>query len=197
MRGHERASGATVAYGLSLALALAACTGATRTPGRAEPDGEGWDQDAAPTAKAPTTPSRPLPGFDELLAWPERGRVPTGHPGGARRAALRASPEAEGYGRRGRAPFAPDAALVASLHSSDGAPAIAHYLMRKREPGYFPEGGDWEYAVVSPMGRVEAEGRLALCARCHAEATREHVFEPLSSSSSGATSRGAAPGGGP
>lgn len=177
MRGHERASHGLGAFWLG--LALAGCAGASQNPGRAEPEAEGWDQDAAPTAEAPAAPSRPLPGFEELLAWPERVRVPTGHPGGARRAVLRVSPRAEGYGRRGRAAFSPDATLVASLHSSDGAPPIAHYLMRKREPGYFPEGGDWEYAVVAPDGKVQAEGRLALCARCHAEATREHVFEPV------------------
>jgi hypothetical protein len=184
MRGHERASGRSGVVGLSLGLVLAGCVGSSQASGRAEPDDESWGRDTVPEATT-TAPSRPLPGFDELVAWTELGRVPTGHPGGARRAALRTSPEASGYGRRGRAPFAPHAVIVASLHSSDGAPALAHYLMRKREPGYFPEGGDWEYAVVSPEGRVLAEGRLVLCARCHAEATREHVFEPLTTSSPG------------
>jgi hypothetical protein len=176
MRGHERTSERACVLGLC--LAIAGCTGASQS-GRALPGDEGWDQDAEPAASSPPPPSKPLPGFDALVGWAELGRVPTGHPGSARRAALRVSPEASGYGRRGRQPFAPDAVLVASLHSSDGAPALTHYLMRKREPGYFPEGGDWEYAVVSPEGRVLAEGRLGLCARCHAEATREHVFEPL------------------
>lgn len=177
MRGHGRRSERTCLLGLC--FALAACAGTSQPSGRAEIEGEGWDEGAAQSVTPPSPPNRPLPDFDELLSWSELGRVTTAHPGSARRAVLRASPEAADYGRRGRQPFVPDATLVASLHSSDGAAALTHYVMRKREPGYFPEGGDWEYAVVSPEGKLLAEGRLALCARCHAEATREHVFEPL------------------
>jgi hypothetical protein len=45
----------------------------------------------------------------------------------------------------------------------------AYAVMIKREPGYFPEGGDWEYGFVSLEGkRVETRGRLDHCAQCHA-----------------------------
>lgn len=51
-------------------------------------------------------------------------------------------------------------------------------LMIKREPGYFPEGGDWEYAYITlgPERKV-SRGRLAECADCHGSGnTREHLF---------------------
>jgi hypothetical protein len=163
------------------AVGLAACGAGSASSGRASKLDDGWDAPAR-TSEPAAAPTRPLPGFDAMLAWPERGRTATAHPGRARRVALRASPEADGYGRRGRQAFDEGATLLASLESSDGGPVIAHYLMRKERPGYFPEGGDWRYAVVSPAGEVLADGKLPLCARCHAEATREHLFEPLPAS---------------
>ena len=49
-------------------------------------------------------------------------------------------------------------------------------VMTKREAGYFPEGGDWEYEFVALVPeRKETRGRLANCAACHASA-KEHDF---------------------
>lgn len=51
-------------------------------------------------------------------------------------------------------------------------------LMIKRDPGYFPEGGDWEYAYVTlgPEGKV-SRGRLAECADCHTNRkSRDFLF---------------------
>lgn len=40
--------------------------------------------------------------------------------------------------------------------------------MYKREAGYDPEGGDWEYMVLDGRGReVRARGRLESCRACH------------------------------
>ncbi|MFN3652644.1 MAG: cytochrome P460 family protein [Armatimonadota bacterium] len=43
-------------------------------------------------------------------------------------------------------------------------------VMRKREKGYFPAGGDWEYLVLDGSGsKIEERGRLKRCASCHAQ----------------------------
>ena len=48
-------------------------------------------------------------------------------------------------------------------------PMQAYAVMVKREAGYDPGGGDWEYAYVSLASRREAShGRLAECAGCAA-----------------------------
>jgi hypothetical protein len=40
--------------------------------------------------------------------------------------------------------------------------------MYKREPGYDPEGGDWEYMVLDGRGEeVRARGKLESCRACH------------------------------
>lgn len=59
--------------------------------------------------------------------------------------------------------------------ASSSAPGPTFALV-KREAGFFPEGGDWEYVALDAEGRVEDRGRLALCARCHAEASADWVF---------------------
>lgn len=53
---------------------------------------------------------------------------------------------------------------------------LGSFVMEKRAAGYFPAGGDWEYLVVARDGRIEARGKLATCARCHAEAPVDFVF---------------------
>lgn len=42
-------------------------------------------------------------------------------------------------------------------------------VMRKREKGYFPRGGDWEYSVMDGTGQKTLKsGKLETCAACHA-----------------------------
>ncbi|EYF05222.1 Hypothetical protein CAP_3587 [Chondromyces apiculatus DSM 436] len=63
------------------------------------------------------------------------------------------------------------------MHYAAGAPApTAVLVMEKRAPGYDPEGGDWEYLLVTPAGGIASRGRLLPCQRCHAEALHDHVF---------------------
>jgi hypothetical protein len=70
----------------------------------------------------------------------------------------------------------PGATLV-ERHVARGAETTAVYFaMVKRSPGYDPDGGDWEYLVVSPDGTIEERGRIPLCGRCHAEAPHDHLF---------------------
>ncbi len=49
-------------------------------------------------------------------------------------------------------------------------------VMEKREAGYDPEGGDWRWLVLGLNGGIEREGKIDACARCHADATGDHVF---------------------
>ena len=51
-------------------------------------------------------------------------------------------------------------------------------VMVKREAGYNPAVGDWEFAVVDgAAARVEERGRLASCMRCHSALSRsDFVF---------------------
>jgi hypothetical protein len=48
--------------------------------------------------------------------------------------------------------------------------------MTKRDAGFYPEGGDWEYLVLDAEGHLEDRGKLALCARCHAEGNGDWAF---------------------
>lgn len=79
-------------------------------------------------------------------------------------------------------PFPEDAivALTIPAPTRAGEPARrsppAAVVMRKRAKGYFPEGGDWEYATLSAEGGTLESGRLSACARCHAEAPGSWYF---------------------
>jgi hypothetical protein len=68
--------------------------------------------------------------------------------------------------------------LVKKHASTSAATPGPTFAMIKRDPGFFPEGGDWEYVVLDADGRLEDRGKLALCARCHAEANADWVYAP-------------------
>ena len=71
----------------------------------------------------------------------------------------------------------PVGAALVQVHSREGGRVAGPvYGMVKREAGFFPEGNDWEWVVVDAEGRQQARGRLASCARCHAEALADGVF---------------------
>ena len=55
---------------------------------------------------------------------------------------------------------------------------ILYTIMRKREAGYNPELGDWEFSVVGANGtEVLAKGKLENCQSCHVgEGTSDFVF---------------------
>jgi hypothetical protein len=69
-----------------------------------------------------------------------------------------------------------DAQLVALHADRATGTELGWFVMHKQPPGYFPEGGDWEYLVVGVDGNVQAAGKLAACARCHAQAPADWVF---------------------
>lgn len=98
------------------------------------------------------------------------GSPPDPHVGQA--AVVRVSPEAASAYREGR-PLPTGAVVVKEKYADPAAtgPLAAYAIMRKREPGFDPRGGDWEYAFVprAPDQVVAREG-LAHCAACHAAA---------------------------
>ncbi len=70
----------------------------------------------------------------------------------------------------------PDCVIVREVIGDDGAVSKVT-VMAKAEPGYYPEGGDYYYGVLSPDGQRfvtgddgrTLSGRLDLCATCHAD----------------------------
>ena len=63
------------------------------------------------------------------------------------------------------------------FESKDGKPVL-YTIMRKREAGYNPELGNWEFSVVGANGtEVLAKGKLENCQSCHVgEGTSDFVF---------------------
>jgi len=92
---------------------------------------------------------------------------------------VRVSPGAIAAFRQGRQ--LPVGAVVVKEKYMDrlaSGPMQAYAVMVKREAGYDPGGGDWEYAYVrlAPEREV-SRGRLAECAGCHASARdRDYLF---------------------
>jgi hypothetical protein len=71
----------------------------------------------------------------------------------------------------------PQGSVVVQRHTERrGSTAGPVFAMIKREAGYFPAGGDWEYVVTLPDGRLEDRGQIQQCARCHAEGTSGWLF---------------------
>lgn len=104
--------------------------------------------------------------------------MPSEHAGGGLFGQVLVDRGAAEYGQRGRAsPMAPGATVALALRALGQEEPSVYFVMTKRPPGYDPAGDDWEYLVVLPGGRVEDRGKLSLCARCHAEGPREHLFE--------------------
>jgi hypothetical protein len=97
---------------------------------------------------------------------------------------VRVSPEAIAPFREGKA--LPTGAVVAK-EKYVGVPPVGqlhgYAVMTKREAGYYPEGGDWEYEYVARVPeRKETRGRLANCAACHASAKeRDFLFRSYGS----------------
>ena len=87
---------------------------------------------------------------------------------------VRVSPEAFVAYRDGR-PLPAGAVVVKEKYddASASGPLQAYGVMIKREAGYAPRNGDWEYAYVA-LGaeRMATRGRMPACANCHASAAR-------------------------
>ena len=62
----------------------------------------------------------------------------------------------------------------------EGSKPLLYTIMRKREAGFNPDLGDWEFAVVGPNGKdVQGRGKLANCQSCHRpKRDSDFVFRP-------------------
>lgn len=70
-----------------------------------------------------------------------------------------------------RAPEFPQGSMIVKEKLSDKESQAPELLtaMLKREKGYNPESGDWEYLVLNgAASKVLERGRLASCSSCHA-----------------------------
>lgn len=84
-------------------------------------------------------------------------------------------------------PLPTGAVVVKEKHANRSAagPLDGYAVMVKRSAGYYPEGGDWEYAFVAlnPERRV-TQGRLTACASCHASArSTDYLFRSYKAAS--------------
>ena len=78
----------------------------------------------------------------------------------------------EGIARRGEPAFTPGAIIVKEKYvpapSTAGFELAALGFMIKREPGFAPSHGDWEYAYWEPqLGVVSTTEQSSYCAGCH------------------------------
>jgi len=81
------------------------------------------------------------------------------------------------------------------MKNADGSrgPLLATFAMAKRESGYYPAGGDWEYVMMPndgtndynanpngalpPVSATNMRGQLAACAACHAySSSSNYIF---------------------
>lgn len=62
----------------------------------------------------------------------------------------------------------------------EGRKTLLYTIMKKRERGFNPAVGDWEFWVVGANGtEVQASGKLENCQACHASKTdSDFVFRP-------------------
>jgi hypothetical protein len=69
-----------------------------------------------------------------------------------------------------RVPRFPQGSVIVKekLPSKDSSAPELLTVMTKREPGYDPENGDWEYIALDGTGEsVQARGKLERCQGCH------------------------------
>lgn len=73
-------------------------------------------------------------------------------------------------------PKYPVGSIVVKRKEHDDGSEVAIGGMVKREAGYDPTNGDWEY-FYAESGRAPESGRLETCSGCHARAAdSDHVF---------------------
>lgn len=65
-------------------------------------------------------------------------------------------------------------------HANEGSKPLLYTLMIKREPGYNPDLGDWEFAVVGANGKdLQGKGKLVNCQSCHRQKREsDFIFRP-------------------
>jgi hypothetical protein len=130
--------------------------------------------------------------WNELSRFARAGTfISAGHFAASYEADLLVNDVVVGAGGCNAAAPLPEGAILAQRHrlEADGS-AGPLFVMTKRQAGFARPAGDWEYVVLKPSGELETRGAIATCARCHAEAPRDHLF-------CGPSARNAAPSTGP
>ncbi len=92
---------------------------------------------------------------------------------------VRTNPEALDAFRAKQSPMPVGTIVLKEKHASVEAlePAHAFGAMIKREPGYDPENGDWEYVYGTIAGEPTLErGKLATCIACHSAYQNENDY---------------------
>jgi hypothetical protein len=92
-----------------------------------------------------------------------------------------ANPEAAaGIARRGAPPFAAGSVIVKEkyVQSGTGPELVAVAMMIKREQGFAPAHGDWDYAYYEPeLGMIQTQEQSNYCSGCHVAASEtDFVF---------------------
>jgi hypothetical protein len=64
-------------------------------------------------------------------------------------------------------PFPVGTVIVKEKHAKKDSPTEACTVMLKREKGYNPACGDWEFAYLDAKGKATHEGKLKNCMECH------------------------------
>lgn len=85
-----------------------------------------------------------------------------------------------GIARRGAPPFDEGAVIVKEkyVNGAEGLELVAIAMMIKREPGFAPAQGDWDYAYYEPqLGTIQTQEQSTYCSGCHSGASAtDYVF---------------------
>jgi hypothetical protein len=171
---HRRAIAPLLALALPGLVAACAARAPFDEPGHAGPRG----REPAPRPSSP--PAASWDRWSQVRAWPDLAPpFPAhGHFGGEYDLRVTVDPDSA----------AAYLALAPATRLATGSIAVARHVRRgsgeagpvfamvKREPGFHPAGGDWEYLVLDAGGVVIDRGALPACARCHAESPSDHLF---------------------
>jgi hypothetical protein len=99
--------------------------------------------------------------------WPGKGALYKGEePHGVLLTTYVNGPAQRGIG--GKKGVMPNGAIVVKENYSPEKKLIALTVMYKTK-GYNPAAGDWFWARYSPDGKVEAEGKVEGCMKCHGQ----------------------------
>lgn len=167
-----------IAASLVFALLAAACAGET-TPGDDEAEAPDTVEPAAtdpatagpdPTAEAVWAHIQEAE-YDTWTLWPDKGELyPGTEPHGMLLTTYLNGPAADALASG--AGTMPDGAIVVKDNYAPDSTLAAHTVMYKVD-GYDPEHADWFWAKYGADGEVQASGRIASCAECHAQASAE------------------------
>jgi hypothetical protein len=133
-----------------------------------------------PQSPEPVAISAYIFGLCRMPTLPEREFAESEH-GAGRYLQDWANAEAEaGIAQRGAPPFTPGSVIVKEKYvaTGTGLELVAIAMMIKREQGFQPAHGDWDYAYYEPeLGVIQTKAQSDYCSGCHAAAAEtDFVF---------------------